>query len=93
MIRPLAASFASLAMAVIVIRGAVESSYAGDVILNALVASVAFAMGGALVGWIMDYIIRENLRNDYTNRVQWYRDGIATLRSADDSDPAGTPRF
>ena len=81
MIRSLASAFGSLAMAVIVIRGAVSGAVASDVIGDAVVAMILFAIGGAAAGWVLDTLIRDSVRSRFQSRVDWYRDGWESLNS------------
>lgn len=86
MIRPLASSFAALAMAVIVIRGAIESAAVDQVVGDAFVGGFAFAILGGVSGWILDYVVREHVRLHFENRLQWYRHSIAQNQSAATND-------
>lgn len=81
MIRPIASSLASLAMAVTVIRGALGGQAAGDVIGQAVVAMILFAIGGAAAGWVLDTLVRDSVRSRFSSRVDWYREGWESLNS------------
>ena len=86
MIRPLAASFASLAMAIVVMRGGWEGTAIDRVASQCVIALAAFAVVGAVSGWLMDRLLREQLQDVFQRRVQWYRDGMASL----DAEPSSS---
>jgi len=77
MIRSLAASIGSLAMAIVVIRGLVRGEPAGDVAVESMIALIAFAIIGAIAGWILDYLLKDSLKRSFEARVDWYRKGLA----------------
>ena len=76
MIRPIAASLATLAMAVTVISGVVIGDVASDVIASALVSAAAFAVAGAAVGWVLDDVVTGQVRVAFEERVRWYTDAV-----------------
>ena len=76
MIRPLAASLASLAMAVTVIAGGMRGAVAADVMMTAFTSAAAFAVAGAAVGWVLEYIVAGQVRLEFENRVRWYTDAM-----------------
>lgn len=76
MIRPLAASFAALAMAITIVRGAMTSELAIEVIERSLVFAIVYAVIGGLAGWLLDTQIRSSVQGEFEQRVQWYREGM-----------------
>ncbi|MEM6780079.1 MAG: hypothetical protein AAF670_20655 [Planctomycetota bacterium] len=79
LIRSLAISLGSLAMGLVVLRGAIHREVASDVASEAIGALIVFLGIGALAGAIGDYIVRDGIEDLYRRRVQWYRDGVAEL--------------
>ncbi|MEM9828948.1 MAG: hypothetical protein AAF958_20345 [Planctomycetota bacterium] len=77
MIRPLAVSFASLAMAITIVRGALAAEMVGTVIERSLVFAAAYAVVGGLTGWLLDTQIRSSVQGEFEQRVMWYREGMA----------------
>ena len=86
MIRPLASSFAALAMAVIVMRGVIESAVVEQVLSDAFVGGLAFAVLGGVSGWILDYVVREQVRLRFEDRLRWYRDSVSETQQTVSGD-------
>ncbi len=87
MTRSYAAALGSLAMGLVVFRGAILGELAGAVAAEAIVAMLAFAVVGWAAGWIADYLIRDALEDLFRKRVDWYREGLVDLASSE-ADPA-----
>lgn len=86
MIRPLASSFAALAMAIIVVRGVLESAIVEQVVSDAFVGGLAFAALGGVSGWILDYVVREHVRLRFEDRLRWYRTSVAETQQIASND-------
>lgn len=80
MIRTLAISIGSLAMGLVVLRGAIRGELAARVAEEAIITLIVFLGIGAIAGAITDYLIRDAVENLYRKRVQWYREGVAKLQ-------------
>lgn len=81
MIRTLAISFGSLAMGLVVLRGAIRGELAAGVAEEAIMTMVVYLGIGAIAGAIADYLIRDAVENLYRKRVQWYRDGVEKVNN------------
>ena len=79
MIKTLAISIGSLAMGLVVLRGAIRNELAVSVAEEAIIVLIVFLGIGAIAGAIADYLVRDAVENLYRKRVQWYREGVATL--------------
>ncbi len=67
----------SLAMAIVMIRGAILGENADDVAIESIVALVVFILIGLVAGWIADHLIRDAVETGFRKRVDWYRQGLA----------------
>ena len=76
MTRSYAASLGALAMALVVIRGAIRGELADAVAAEAIVAMLVFAMVGGVAGWIADYLVRDSMETRFRKRVEWYREEL-----------------
>lgn len=76
MSRYYALALGSLAMAVVMARGALQRENVNDVAVESILALFAFMLIGATAGWIMDYVIRDAVETLFRNRVDWYRKGL-----------------
>lgn len=85
MSRSIAASLGSLAMALVVIRGAINGELAGHVASEAIVALLIFSGIGYIAGWIVDHLIRDAVERMFRARVEWYRKGIDDMGLNDTS--------
>ncbi len=74
--RSYAVSLGSLAMGLVVFRGAVLGEPAGAVASEAIVAMLVFACVGGVAGWIIDSLVRDSLEGMFRTRVDWYRRGL-----------------
>ena len=87
MTRSYAIVLGSLAMGLVVFRGAIRGKLAGAVAVEAILVLMVFAAVGGAAGWIADYLIRDALRDLFKKRVDWYRQGLIDMAS-DEADPA-----
>lgn len=85
MVRTLAISLGSLAMGLVVLRGAISGELAATVAQEAIVILVIYLIIGAIAGAIADYLVRDAVKSLYHKRVEWYREGVARL-----AEKAGT---
>ena len=76
MSRGFAVSLGSLAMGLVVLRGAVNGELASNVAMEAIFAMLVFACVGWVAGWIADYLVRDALERVFRARVDWYREGL-----------------
>ncbi|MGB7325554.1 MAG: hypothetical protein WBD31_11840 [Rubripirellula sp.] len=76
MSRSFAVSLGTLAMALVVLRGAIGGELAGRVACESIVALIIFAGVGYVAGWIADYLVRDALERNFRARVDWYREGL-----------------
>lgn len=88
MSRSYALSLGALAMAMVVLRGAILGEPAVDVAKESIIAMVVFAGVGALAGWTADYLVREALESKFRGRVDWYRKGMIEAGFLEDDQSA-----
>ena len=60
-------------MATVILRGAVAGEAAVDCIYSGIVTMVGFAAFGYGAGAIMDYLVCQDLENQYRRRLDWFR--------------------
>lgn len=77
--RACALAMGSLAMAMVMIRGALHREHIGDVAIESIIALFAFMLIGGVAGWIVDYLILDAVETRFRSRVDWYRQGINDL--------------
>ncbi|MEM6979979.1 MAG: hypothetical protein AAF539_09955 [Planctomycetota bacterium] len=83
MTRSLAISLGSLAMGLVILRGAVHGELAAAVAGEAISMLIVFLIIGGLAGAIVEYLVRDALEDLYRKRVQWYREGVQERTPAD----------
>jgi len=71
-----AASLGAIAMAVVILRGVFAGESAVDCIISSLGALVAFTCLGWLVGAAMDYLVCQDVEQQYRRRVEHFRKEI-----------------
>lgn len=74
--RRYALALGSIAFALVLARGAVRGENISEVVCEAIIALVLFAAGGAVAGWVADYLLRQDIEARYRQRVAWYRAAI-----------------
>lgn len=74
--RRYALSLGSVAFALVTVRGALGGEVVSEVMVQAIVAMVMFAMMGGVAGAIADYLVKQDLEDRYRRRVDWYREGL-----------------
>jgi len=84
--RTLALSIGSLAMGLVVLRGAVNGEMADRVAFEAIGALIVFLGIGAVAGSIADYLVRDAVEHLYRKRVQWYREGLEAMTPQETAD-------
>lgn len=82
LIRTYAVSLGSLAMAMVIIRGAIHRELVSQVVLESVTVLVVFAIIGAFAGWITDHLICHNVEQMFRHRVDWYRQSIAEIETS-----------
>ncbi len=87
MTRSYAAALGSLAMGLVVFRGAIRGELAGAVAVEAIFALMVFAVIGGVAGWIADYLIRDALETLFRKQVARYHQGPIDVAS-DEAEPA-----
>jgi membrane protein YqaA with SNARE-associated domain len=70
--RSYALSLGAIAMAMVLLRGALHRELAAEVAVESIMALVLFAVLGAIAGAIADYLVRDDLERQYRERVAWY---------------------
>jgi hypothetical protein len=70
--RSYALSLGAIAMALVLLRGAMNQELAVEVAVEAIMALGLFAGVGAIAGAIVDYLVRDDLERQYRRRVAWY---------------------
>lgn len=81
-----AASLGAIAMAVVILRGVFAGEPAVDCIISSLGALVAFTGLGWLVGASMDYLVCQDVEQQYRRRVDYFRKEIEA-RGGEQTDP------
>lgn len=76
MSRCYALALGSLAMATVMMRGALMRENVNNVALESIVALCVFMLIGAVAGWITDYLIRDAVETGFRKRVDWFRQGL-----------------
>ncbi len=87
MLRSFAVSLGALAMGLVVIRGAIRGESVGSVAVEAIIAMAAFAIVGAVAGWIADYLVRDALERGFRKRAEWYQQGLVDAGYIDQGSP------
>lgn len=88
--RALAISIGSLAMGLVVLRGAIHGEMASEVAGEAIGVLIVFLGIGTAAGAIADYLVRDAVEDLYRKRVQWFREGVAANQPADASIQTST---
>jgi membrane protein YqaA with SNARE-associated domain len=70
--RSYALSLGAIAMALVLLRGAMHHELAAEVAVESIMALVLFAAVGAVAGAIVDYLVRDDVEKQYHRRVAWY---------------------
>ncbi len=78
-------SLGALAMALVILRGAICGEFPDHVAIEAIAALAVFSFFGAVAGWIADYVIRDAMEDAFRRRVEWYRQGIMDAESLNDN--------
>jgi membrane protein YqaA with SNARE-associated domain len=73
MVRAFAASLGAIAMATVLLDGVFSGATAGDCIVSAIRALIVLALLGGVAGAIVDYLIRQDLEQQYRRRLDWFR--------------------
>ncbi|XZE54623.1 hypothetical protein SH139x_000597 [Planctomycetaceae bacterium SH139] len=68
-----AASLGAIALATVILRGTLAGEAAVDCIRSGIGALFGFAILGWLAGSIMDYLVRQDIENQYRRRLDWFR--------------------
>jgi len=72
MSRSYALSLGTIAMSLVLVRGALRREFVDEVAVESMIALVLFAVIGGLAGAIADYLVRDDLERQYRRRVAWY---------------------
>jgi len=71
--RRYALSLSTIAFALVVCRGAFRGEIVSDVLPEAIIALVIFAILGGISGAIADHLVKQDTESRYRQRVAWYR--------------------
>lgn len=81
-----AASLGAIAMAVVILRGVFAGEAAVDCIISSIGALVTFTGLGWPAGASMDYLVRQDIEQQYRRRVDYFRKEVEA-RLAEKSVP------
>ncbi len=71
--RRYALTLGCIAFAIVACRGAFRGEIVSDVIPQAIIALVMFAIMGGISGAIADHLVKQDTEARYRQRVAWYR--------------------
>lgn len=73
MARAFAASLGAIAMAMVLFRGMLAGQAAVDCIPSGLIALLVLAPLGWVAGAIMEYLLSQDLEQQYRRKLDWFR--------------------
>lgn len=86
-----ATSLGAIAMAAVILRGVFVGETAADCIISSIGALVVFTGLGWLAGSTLDYLVCQDIEQQYRRRVDNFRREVET-RSAEKSIPKATTK-
>lgn len=76
---PFAAALGSIAFATVLLRGVISGESPGSCIYSGLVWMGLFFVIGWIAGSIMDYLVRQDVEDQYRRRLQRFREEVEAM--------------